>query len=62
MRSYNTWVQHIINPLHVYCRLIDWGVSRRLSKRLGILYERYVYQLLSIDLKKVWNLSRRRSW
>ncbi len=45
-------VQHIANPLHIYCRLIDFGVSARVSKRLGIIYERCFYQYFSKGLKR----------
>jgi hypothetical protein len=39
MKVSNTWVQHITNPLHVYCRLIDCGFSEGISKRLSVIYE-----------------------
>ncbi|MGD2126524.1 MAG: hypothetical protein PVG99_10615 [Desulfobacteraceae bacterium] len=43
MRMYRTWMQHKANPLHIYCRLIDLGLNTEMSKRLGILYETYLY-------------------
>jgi len=52
MKPCNIWVQHIANPLHVYCRLIDFGVSTRFSKRLCIIYEKCLYQNFSKGLKR----------
>jgi len=43
------WVQHISNPLHVYCRLMDLGVKAGSSKRFGILYEKYFYHYFMRD-------------
>jgi hypothetical protein len=36
-------VQHKTNPLHVYCRLVDLGMGRFLSKKVCVLYERLVF-------------------
>jgi len=52
MKSYNSWIQHIANPLHVYCRLVDFGMSTRFSRRLSTIYERCFYHLLIRDLKQ----------
>jgi len=43
MKLSRTWVQHISNPLHVYCRLLDFGLSKKFSRRLTIFYEKYLY-------------------
>ena len=32
-------IQHHGNPLHLYCRLRDFGVSKKLAMRLGKIYE-----------------------
>lgn len=37
---------HVLNPLHVYCRLKDFGISGRMAKRMTRAYERYVFRLL----------------
>lgn len=37
-------LQHWLNPLHVYCRLLDYGISPRFATRLSGLYERWVYR------------------
>ncbi len=34
-------LQHHFNPLHVYCRLRDWGISSRLASRFSSFYERF---------------------
>jgi hypothetical protein len=26
------WMQHRVNPLHVYCRLVDMGLSRKWAR------------------------------
>ena len=33
-------VEHYSNPLHVYCRLIDIGISKERARSLSIHYER----------------------
>ena len=62
MRLYNLWVQHISNPLHVYCRLVDFGVSARFSKKLGMIYEKYFYFFFVKDIKPTWKWSVRKFW
>lgn len=37
------FIQHHLNPLHLYCRLRDCGVSAARAARLSGLYERLVY-------------------
>ncbi len=60
IKSYSAWVQHIANPLHIYCRLIDFGISTGFSRRLSIIYEKYFYHFLLKDLTQAWNLPKRR--
>ena len=60
MKIYYRWVQHVANPLHIYCRLIDFGVSQGFSRRLGVAYERYFFPLIYKDVKHVWNFLRKR--
>jgi hypothetical protein len=59
MKVNNTWMQHIANPLHVYCRLIDCGLSEGTSKRLSMIYERYIYHYFLKDLTKRWGFLKR---
>jgi len=49
------WIHHIMNPLHVYCRLIDFGMSADFSKKLGITYEKYFHRYLLRKDKTLWN-------
>lgn len=38
--------EHILNPLHVYCRLCDCGVEKRRALRIARRYEGAVYKPL----------------
>ena len=61
MKLCSTRIQHIANPLHVYCRLIDFGVSSKFSRKLSVIYEKYFYQHLLKDTKHLWNSARKES-
>lgn len=43
--------QHRLNPLHVYCRILDKGISRQLSRRLCRAYEIGVFVWLNLLIK-----------
>ncbi len=43
LQSWRYRLQHRVNPLHVYCRLMDLGLGRFLSRRLCMLYERWFF-------------------
>jgi len=60
-RALGNWFQHISNPLHVYCRLLDLGVGEGFSKRCSVFYERHVYHHLMRDLRGLWNSPAKRS-
>jgi hypothetical protein len=62
MKLYKKWIQHMTNPLHVYCRLIDFGLSSGISRRLSVFYERHFYAPVSKDLGKTWKTLIKRSW
>jgi len=47
-----TFFQHYLNALHVYCRLVDMGISSKLAKRIATLYERLI-----AFTPKVWRTS-----
>ena len=36
--------QHLLNPLHVYCRLRSIGVAHRAANRVCGWYERVLYR------------------
>lgn len=42
------FLQHHLNPLHVYCRLRDAGIRPRLTSRMCLFYERWVYRFLAL--------------
>ena len=37
-------IQHGFNPLHVYCRLVDWRMNRRISRAVIRIYEWCLYR------------------
>jgi hypothetical protein len=39
-------IQHRLNPLHVYCRLIEWGFGKRLSLSICKYYQIIIYSWL----------------
>jgi hypothetical protein len=43
MQKMKRELKHLINPLHVYCRLLDLGMGRRLSSRLCHFYEHAIF-------------------
>lgn len=45
MVKVRNYLQHRLNPLHVYCRLRDCGFSRRTAHRVSGLYERWFYRI-----------------
>ena len=49
-------IQHRMNPLHVYCRLLERGFGRRISTSLGKSYEALIFIWLSWIIKTVMYL------
>ena len=43
-------LQHIFNPLHIYCRILDHGVTKKTATKLVQIYEKYIYIIM---LKKI---------
>ncbi|MDP3428493.1 MAG: hypothetical protein Q8S17_14100 [Humidesulfovibrio sp.] len=39
-------LQHLLNPLHLYCRLQQAGLTETMARRLCEVYERSVYRRL----------------
>jgi hypothetical protein len=39
-------MQHRLNPLHVYCRLIERGLNKRMSISICKYYEIFIYSWL----------------
>ena len=46
MRHVKSYLQHHLNPLHVYCRLRNVGMPCRAALRVSSFYER-VYRIFS---------------
>jgi hypothetical protein len=46
-------IQHRINPLHVYCRFLDRGLSKRFSASICKSYEILIYSWITISIKTV---------
>ena len=46
MRHVKSYLQHHLNPLHIYCRLRSVGVPGRAAMRVSVVYER-VYRIFS---------------
>lgn len=44
MRQIRDFMQHMFNPLHVYCRLKDMGVAAPTAHRVTRAYERLVWR------------------
>lgn len=43
MNALRRSLQHLLNPLHLYCRLKEAGLSAPLARGLCRLYERTLY-------------------
>lgn len=41
MHFVRNYLQHRFNPLHIYCRLRDFGFSSRTATRVSNAYERF---------------------
>lgn len=46
MRHFRDFMQHFFNPLHVYCRLKDIGVTGPMAHRVSRAYERYLWRFI----------------
>jgi len=46
-------IQHRSNPLHLYCRLLEKGLSKRLSMSLCKAYEILLFGSLSFIIKNL---------
>ena len=46
-------IQHRLNPLHVYCRFVDRGLSKRFSASICKAYENFIFFWISLFIKTV---------
>jgi hypothetical protein len=44
MRYFKGFIQHHLNPLHVYCKLRRLGVMTPVAQRFCTYYERFLYR------------------
>jgi hypothetical protein len=44
-------LQHALNPVHLYCRIVDAGVNRELAVTVSRSYEALVFTFLSPAIK-----------
>ncbi len=58
MEQFLLAIHHACNPLHVYCRLAERGVSRPVSLRLSSYYEILVFKLLNLSMLGALGLIR----
>ncbi|MFO7985837.1 MAG: hypothetical protein R6U38_08215 [Desulfatiglandaceae bacterium] len=47
MRKLICGFQHIFNPLHVYCRLLDTGLNRSVSAQVCHYYEICIFRRIA---------------
>ena len=46
MEKFKLAAQHTLNPLHVYSRLVETGMDKRVGLLLSRLYEKTVFRLV----------------
>ncbi|ADU63490.1 MAG: hypothetical protein KUA35_11735 [Pseudodesulfovibrio sp.] len=46
MKPFRQFCQHVFNPLHVYCRLRQAGVSLGFARGVCRVYERGLYRFI----------------
>jgi hypothetical protein len=53
MRQLKSYLQHRLNPLHVYCRLREYGLPYRAAIRVSSVYER-IYRVCGLGASSNW--------
>ncbi len=48
MNTVKNYFQHRFNPLHLYCRLKDFGMAGRIALKMSAIYERLFYRPSSL--------------
>ncbi|OEU69436.1 MAG: hypothetical protein BA863_13180 [Desulfovibrio sp. S3730MH75] len=38
------YMEHVFNPLHIYCRLMDCGISSTKAKKIARVYELCIFK------------------
>lgn len=44
MKGFRSFMQHLFNPLHLFCRLREVGMDRDKARKWCGAYERYLYK------------------
>lgn len=44
MNRLRNYLQHRLNPVHMYCRLMDFGLADASARRVCSVYERFIYK------------------
>jgi len=52
-------IQHYINPLHIYCRLVEAGGDKRKSMLICKCYEKSIFKCAGMILKVSISLCRK---
>jgi len=50
MKRFRNYLQHRLNPVHMYCRLMDFGMAEDRARRMCSVYERFIYRNLLFPL------------
>jgi hypothetical protein len=50
-------IQHRLNPLHIYCRLLDCGLRKGLSASICKSYEIAIYVWITLIIKTMVHFS-----
>ena len=50
MREDTHKIQHSLNPLHIFCRLLNKGFSKAEALAIVILYEEIIYEPVIIEI------------
>ncbi len=51
----STKLQHYLNPLHVYCRMRDIGMAKKMALNLSQIYERTIFKPFLMKGANSWN-------
>ncbi|SHN54971.1 hypothetical protein [Desulfovibrio litoralis] len=44
MTKVRNYLQHVLNPLHIYCRLRSCGLDTKTALRISTVFERFFYR------------------
>jgi len=47
-------LQHYLNPLHIYCRLRDIGLSKGKAVSMCRIYEHFVFRYFLSERSSLW--------